>query len=153
LARAEEPSYSDKKCQESPACPTLLNRKEDYSIEGVVERVIDADTLEVKLFVLPGLEYTIAVRSRGVDAPETNRPACEAERVLGEKAAASVGGKFGPGRPVRLSDIETDKFGGRIVAQIDRWDSDRMKSLSEELLETGQAVPYIAGQDHNWCEG
>jgi endonuclease YncB( thermonuclease family) len=97
----------------------------------------------------------VSVRSRGVDAPEIFRPACDKERELGLAAKASVARKFGPGRWVVLRDLENDKYGGRIVAQIDRWDSDRFKSLSEELLEKQgeQAVPLVDGQDYNWCEG
>lgn len=153
-AMAQEVRYSDQKCQESLACRTLLNAKPDYVIEGEIVEVTDADTIVLKLFVLPGLEYTIPVRSRGVNAPEIFRPGCETERALGIKARASVQEKFSPGRPVRLSDIGRDKYGGRIVGTIERWDSDRMKSLSEELLESDQAVVDIEGSgSHNWCGG
>lgn len=152
--QSQELRYSEQKCEENVTCNALFNEKPDYQVEGEVIEVIDADTLKIKLHVLPGLEYVVSVRSRGVDAPEIFRPSCPEENELGQKAKASIARKFEPGRWVLVSDIQNDKYGGRILGKIERWASDRMKSVSEELLESNLAVPDPDGSSqYNWCEG
>ena len=152
--QSQELRYSEQKCQENVFCASLSNEKPDYRVEGEVIEVIDGDTLRLKLHVLPGLEYVVSVRSRGIDAPEIFRPSCPDEELLGQKAKASIARKFEPGRWVLVSDIQSDKYGGRVLGKIERWASDRMKSVSEELLESKLAVPDPDGSSqYNWCEG
>ncbi len=61
-----------------------------YKYNGLVKRVVDGDTFDIKVDV--GFSITINHRFRlhGVDAPETWRPRCEAERVHGEQATLFV---------------------------------------------------------------
>ncbi len=156
-ANAQDLRYTDQKCLESPDCTRLMNAKPDYSdFEAKVLKVIDADTLKLEIYLWPGLVETVNVRSRGVDAPESlpGRYHCEREHELGEDAKASIERKFKPGTPVIVSAISYDKYGGRVVAQIDRWASDRFTSVAEELLqkEGEWGVPYNGeGPKHNWC--
>ncbi|MFP1632160.1 thermonuclease family protein [Zhengella sp. ZM62] len=154
---AEETSYSDEKCLESIECKYLMNQKPDYFVEGVIEDIIDGDTLSIRMFLIPGLEGVYNIRVRGVDAPEKFKPKCAEEKKFGEEVTLSVSRKFGPGRWVRLSDISYDKYGGRLVARIDRRDSDRLKSLGEELLESTSARwnghPHgVVDEGYDWCE-
>ncbi|MEM9883440.1 MAG: thermonuclease family protein [Planctomycetota bacterium] len=54
------------------------------------------------------------VRLAGIDAPETFRPECEAERTAGEVAKEVLESRIDG--TVWLTDIEEDKYAGRVVA-------------------------------------
>jgi endonuclease YncB( thermonuclease family) len=119
---------------------------------GRVVRVIDGDTLDVRVNLWPGLEAIYAVRVRGIDAPELRRTRCAAERQWGEEAKAQVAKLYPPGTEVRLEDVDYDSFGGRVVADVRRWRSDRWLYLSDELVERGLAEAWTPGMaDIDWC--
>lgn len=92
----------------------------------------------------------------GVDAPETSRAKCEAERALGERAAARVGELLAaadevvalPGWDPRGRDRwPRDGFGRRIaVIELDG------VSLGDTLIAEGLARPYSGnGPRPDWC--
>ena len=54
---------------------------------ATVERVIDGDTLAVRVPVWIGQELTVLVRVRGIDAPE-RKSRCATERRLAKRASA-----------------------------------------------------------------
>lgn len=117
-----------------------------------VVRVIDGDTLDVRVALWPGLEAVYAVRVRGVDAPELRRVGCEAERLWGEQAKAQVERLYEVGSTVRLEDVEYDSFSGRVVADVRRWRSDRWLYLADELVERDLAVAWTPDMpDVPWC--
>lgn len=58
--------------------------KPAYQYRALLERVIDADTLKLRIDLGFGAWIVVTVRVRGVDAAEMNTP-------LGQKAAAAVG--------------------------------------------------------------
>ncbi len=151
----QDGQYSESKCQESADCRRLKNEQPDFQLEAQVLEVIDGDTIRVKSYLLPGLFYEVLVRARGIDAPEIRNFKCEREQEFGIKARETISRKFRPGTWVILRDVGEDSFGGRIVAQIDRWTSDRFTSLSEELLRMEEvlAVPYVKGEEYDWCKG
>jgi endonuclease YncB( thermonuclease family) len=117
-----------------------------------VVRVIDGDTLDVRVDLWPGVQAVYAVRVRGIDAPELRRSACDAERVWAEEARAQVSKLYDIGCTVRLEDVEYDAYSGRVVADVRRWRSDRWIYLADELVERGLAeawTPEMA--DIDWC--
>ena len=117
-----------------------------------VVRVIDGDTLDVRVSLWPGLEAIYAVRVRGVDAPELRRVGCEAEQVWGEQAKAQVQKLYAVGSLVRLENVEYDAFSGRVVADVRRWRSDRWLYLADELVERDLAVVWTPDMpDVPWC--
>lgn len=62
-----------------------------------VVRVLDGDTFEARVRIWPGMDVTIKIRLRGIDAPELHAR-CDDERVkaLAARCAdAAVGGRFG----------------------------------------------------------
>ena len=117
-------------------------------------RVIDGDTLAVRARIWPGQFVETRVRLRGVDAPETRRPGCEAERSAGEAATAftrdwtRAAPGAAPDAPLSLHEIDLGSFAGRVVASIRRADG---ADLSDDLLAAGLAAPY--GEDGSWCAG
>ncbi len=66
------------------APPTERPASQDRSLRASDVRIIDGDTIDV-----PGLPAN--VRLVGFNAPETWRPACAAEREVGERATARLG--------------------------------------------------------------
>ena len=119
---------------------------------ATVVRVIDGDTLDVRVALWPGLEAVYAVRVRGVDAPELRRVGCAAERIWGEQAKAQVARLYQVGSTVRLEDVEYDSFAGRVVADVRRWRSDRWLYLADELVERDLAVVWTPDMpDVPWC--
>lgn len=120
---------------------------------GTVERVIDGDTLVVQIRVWPRLTAQYAVRVRGIDAPETHRPECPAERARGAATATFLARLYPPGLTVRLDDVEPGAFSGRIVADLSRSDGDRWLSLRDEMISGGMAAAWMPGRPRTpWCE-
>ena len=145
---------SQKLCEDSPRCKMLANGEADYPrYEVEVLRVIDADTLEVRVHVWPGHTITTAVRVRGVDAPEdTRRAECEYERQLGLKATRSVERKY-LNRWVLLENVVPNRLGYWIEADVLRWRSSRFLSLADELTasEKTGVTALDRNSDFDWC--
>jgi endonuclease YncB( thermonuclease family) len=118
---------------------------------GVVERVIDGDTLVVRVDLWPGLEAIYSVRARNVDAPELRRAGCPEERAWAEEARRQAERLYGIGTTVRIENVEIDSF-GRAVADIRRWVSDRWRHFGDEMIQRGMAEPWQQGWDEiDWC--
>lgn len=134
---------------------SLLNGKPDYGVvEAEVVKIIDADTLKLDVHLWPGHILRTNVRSRGIDAPEFLRPKCLKEKLLAEEAKSSIERKFPVGSWVYLNNISFGKYGNTMVAQIDRWISDRFQSVTEELLdkEGRWGVVYDGKSSRqSWC--
>ena len=120
---------------------------------GQVVRVIDADTIEIDVRLWPGLTARYAVRERGIDAPETYRPACEDERAWGEEATAFIQDRYSAGSLVEIDNVEEGTYGGRVLANIGRRTaSGVLVTLQAELLERGLAVEWTPDRDDvPWC--
>jgi len=119
--------------------------------EGRVLRVIDGDTIEILVFLWPGLSGIYDVRVKGVDVPES-RTSCEHEKELGLAATEYVSRRYGPGQKVELRDVEFGSFARRVLADIRREYPDRMLSLRTELLRDGKGVAWEPGEPaRNWC--
>lgn len=118
---------------------------------GVVERVIDGDTIVVRLDLWPGLEAVYSVRAKDIDAPEL-RGDCPEEKAWAEDARAAAERLYGPDTLVRIENVELDGF-GRAVADIRRWRSDRWLYFAEEMTERDMAKPWPKDwPDIDWCE-
>jgi micrococcal nuclease len=113
-----------------------------------VERVVDGDTLAVRVAVWLGLEVSVRIRIRGIDAPEL-RARCPQEREMAEAAAAHLAALVGEG-PVALTNIAGGKFYGRVIADVA---SAEARDLAEAMLAPGLARPYDGGRREGWCDG
>ena len=121
-----------------------------YQAEMV--QIIDGDTVVARVAVWPGLIAEYSVRVRGIDTPEVQRPDCAEERAWGERARAQVERLYPPGSEIRLRDVQFDAFSGRVLADVQRFRSDRWLSLSSELLQRGLAVEWHPSQGAvPWC--
>ena len=114
---------------------------------GAVERVVDGDTLAVRVNVWLGQELRVLVRVRGIDAPEL-RGDCEAEKAQARDAAAALARLVADGSVV-LSAIEGDKYYGRVVADVATPDG---RHVGLSLISDGFARRYDGGSRSGWCE-
>ncbi|MDP1625901.1 MAG: thermonuclease family protein [Parvibaculum sp.] len=114
-------------------------------VEAEVVRVIDGDSLVVRARIWLGQTVETHVRLAGVDAPEL-RGKCEEEKRQAEAARAALA-SLTQG-PVRLSDIETDKYGGRVLARIE---SAAHGDVATALVARGVVRAYDGGTRGGWC--
>ncbi|HEX2580500.1 MAG TPA: thermonuclease family protein [Dongiaceae bacterium] len=123
---------------------TALAKTEGWRIE----RILDGDTFIAHFAILPPDLTSLAIRVRGVDAPERGDKArCAAERAMAEQATAFTARFLARGR-LTLDNLRWDKYGGRIDADV-RVDG---RLLSRGLIEHGLARPYGGhARRPNWC--
>ncbi len=113
---------------------------------AIVERVIDGDTLAVRVPVWIGQELTVFVRVRGIDAPE-RKGRCAAERALAKRASAYLAAMVSGG-PVRLSRISGGKYFGRVLADVTTAEGN---DVARRLLSRKLARPYRGKARAGWC--
>ena len=118
-------------------------------MRAAAERVVDGDTVRVRVAVWLDQELRVAVRLADVDAPEMFRPRCDDERAKGEAAKAFVEA-FLKGREVMLHDIRRSKYAGRVAARIEADGRDLGAALRAAGL--GSAAGDAAG-GARWCSG
>mgnify|MGYP000957524916 CR=1 FL=1 len=117
----------------------------DGPLRADVLRVIDGDSLEIRARVWLGLDVTVQVRVRGLDAPEL-RARCPDERARAEEARARLAALAGP--EVVLVAIEEDKFGGRVTADVENATG---ANLAEAMIGAGLGRRYDGGKRAGWC--
>jgi endonuclease YncB( thermonuclease family) len=108
-------------------------------------RVVDGDTIEATLDALPG--RLLNIRIRDMDAPESWRPRCAAEKRAGLAAKAALGRLLLQGEvTVSRVDVGADKYGRTLAdIQVDGG------SVSRAMIAAGHARPYRAGRRQPWC--
>ena len=114
---------------------------------GAVERVVDGDTIAVRVTVWLEQDLRVLVRVRGIDAPEL-RGRCTSEKERAADAAAALG-RLVAGGSVVLTEIEGDKFYGRVVADVVTQEG---RDVGAALVRGGYARPYDGSVRQGWCE-
>jgi len=114
-----------------------------------VTRAVDGDTVEVQVKWLPvELGNKLKIRIYGVDTPEKGgRASCPAEAERGA-AATEFTKKFLKGKVITVEIKEWDKFGGRVLGDVNV----DGKSLRAELVKNGFAREYFGDKKKSWCE-
>ena len=110
-------------------------------------RVIDGDTVEMRVSIWLGQEVVTRVRMRGIDAPEL-RARCREELTQAEAAKAALQAMVETDS-LYVTDVGYDKYGTRVVARI--VDAAHV-DLGARLLEAKLARPYTGGKRQSWCE-
>jgi len=114
-----------------------------YSADLV--RVIDGDTVEVRVHLWPGLDKTTRLRIDGVDTPET-RTKNLCEKALGQKAKTFTREFAKP--PITVIGIKDGKYAGRVLGDL----LVNGESLRQALIDSGHARAYSGGKRLPWCE-
>ena len=115
-------------------------------VSAWVLRVIDGDTIAVRARIWIGQSVETRVRIAGVDTPEL-RGDCALEIELAMAARDLVVEAIG-NAPVTLRDVRYDKFGGRVLARVERETGEDMATL---LITAGLGRPYDGGKRAPWC--
>ena len=115
-------------------------------IRAEVIRVIDGDTIAVRADIWIGQSVATSVRIRGIDTPEL-RGRCPEEKALAAAARDLLAELAGP--VVSIGNIENDKYGGRVVADIR---SGAGLDLARVMIARGYARAYSGrGPRVDWC--
>lgn len=118
---------------------------ERLPIRAEVVRVIDGDTIEVRVDAWIGVEISARVRLRGIDTPEIHGK-CEIERTAAEAARARLAQLVGG--TVVLEDVGGDKYFGRYDARVL---TAAGVDVAAVLLAEGKGRPYDGGKRRPWC--
>lgn len=109
-----------------------------------------------RLCVVDGDTFRIGdrrIRLIGIDAPELHPARCDAERQLGEQAAAELQRLLsaGPFTMTARLDQPTDKYGRELMA-LGRTDAKGNRvSIAAEMIASGKARRYAGGLRQGWC--
>ncbi|MDY0872148.1 thermonuclease family protein [Dongia rigui] len=130
--------------------PASANPGDGGRYQWPVVGVVDGDTLKVHLPGLPAELQPVKVRVRGVDTPELHGK-CASEKAAAKKAGAFtrnlVERAAAAQRPIHFSQIDWDKYGGRIDADV----AIDGRSLADMLVSAGLARRYDGGRRSGWC--
>ncbi len=118
----------------------------DGPVRADVVRVIDGDTLDVRVRIWLDQTIRVLVRIRGIDAPE-RKAQCAHERHMARQAARHLESAVATG-PVVLRNIGSGKYFGRVLADVS---SANGAALSGVMLAAGLARPYRGRQRGSWC--
>ncbi len=130
------------------ACPTLASAE---VVDGNRIVIIDGDTVALPCAV-PTRGCAEKIRFIDIDAPETFRPNCENERVVGLQAKARVAELLRGATVYVERSGQKDRY-GRTLANLTTADGD----VGAVLIREGLAVPYRpgkaakAGRIAHWC--
>ena len=111
-----------------------------------VIRIVDGDTLRVRVNVWIDQELEVWVRIRGIDAPEL-RGSCASERSRARRARAYLAAATSGG-PVTLTNISGGKYFGRVLADVSSVEGNDMAGA---LMRNHLAAPYAARRTSTWC--
>ncbi len=103
-----------------------------YEYRGTVERIVDGDTIDVRLDLGFHVWTYIRLRLRGVNAPEVRGP----EREAGLRTSAMLRERLPAGSPISVASHKTGKY-GRWIADVEHMGRD----IGECLLDQGLAKP------------
>lgn len=117
-------------------------------VEARVVKVRDGDTVMVEAFIWPMQSVHVAVRLRGINAPE-HRGRCAAEKAAAQIATDRLKELIGDGN-ITLTDISGGKYFGRVLASLSASTGD---DIADRLLHEGLVVRYEAGKRRDWCDG
>ena len=114
-------------------------------IAGEVVRVLDGDTVAVRVHVWIGEDIETHVRLAGIDAPELHGK-CGKERRMAVAARDALVKMAGD--KIELTDIRLEKYAGRVMAHAATPD---VPDISARMVAEGFARPYHGEKRGAWC--
>lgn len=123
------------------ASEPILNTSDWKIIEA-----IDGDTLRVEIPSMSPLKFSI--RINGIDTPEKGgRARCEREAHLARKASEFTKKLVKDLKTFKITNVKHDKYGGRLLADVEINDLDVARALQREEL----ARIYHGEAKLTWC--
>lgn len=113
-------------------------------------KITDGDTIKLDVSKESPLikKLGLSVRIKGIDTPEkAPRAKCDKENALAQQATKFTTDLVG-NKELLLSQVENDKYGGRIVANVKVGGVD----IAQELLKRGLARVYNGEKKKSWCD-
>ena len=113
-------------------------------------KITDGDTIKLDVSKESPMikKLGLSVRIKGIDTPEKGSKAkCDKENALGQQATKFTTDLVG-NKELLLSQVENDKYGGRIVANVKVGGVD----IAQELLKKGLARVYNGEKKKSWCD-
>jgi micrococcal nuclease len=111
-----------------------------------ITSVYDGDTFRAEIANTSDTFSPIAVRVRGIDAPEI-RGGCESEKLAALDARESLKKKLTAAKKIELVNVGRDKY-FRLLADVR---ADNLDLGSYQVLG-GHARRYTGGKRKGWCE-
>ena len=112
-------------------------------------KITDGDTIKLDVSKESPMvkKLGLSVRIKGIDTPEKGSKAkCDKENALAQQATKFTTDLVG-NKELLLSQVENDKYGGRIVANVKVEGVD----IAQELLKKGLARVYNGEKKKSWC--
>ena len=128
-------------------CPFAAAGTIDGPVPAELIRVIDGDTVLVRLTPWFGQSIEVSVRLYGIDAPEM-KSRCQPERQKAHAAKRALEALVA-GKDLHLRDIHKGKYFGRVIARLEREDG---LDVSQNLLQSGLVQPYRGAQKSSYCQ-
>ena len=113
-------------------------------------KITDGDTIKLDVSKESPLikKLGLSVRIKGIDTPEkAPRAKCNKENILGQQATVFTTYLIG-NKELLLSQVENDRYGGRIIANVKVGGVD----VAQELLKKGLARVYNGEKKKSWCD-
>ena len=115
-----------------------------------LERVVDGDTIDVRIDLGFDIHHSARVRMMGIDTPESRTRNLE-EKALGLASKARLK-ELLKGKKIKL---ETSKEGkgkfGRVLADVITIDKEGNEiNCNNQLIQEGHARPYFGGSKVPW---
>lgn len=108
----------------------------------LVTRVVDGDTVDLECLG----EGRFRARLTGFDTPETHRPDCAQEALLGQAATRRLRALVADARQIEARLGRWDRYERRLVQlSVDGRD------VGARLIAEGLALPYDGGRRPDWC--
>lgn len=118
------------------------------TVPARVDYIVDGDTFAGVVKLDGGFDVTVRVRIRNVDTPEIHGD-CELEREMAARAREYLSELIPAGSVVELSNIQDDKYLGRIDANVT---DARGQDIGDEIVRAGMGRQYNGGHRNPWCE-
>ena len=134
------PAQDGEAAQAAPAVPASL----PGAYRARILRVIDGDTVEVRVQAWIGHEIVTRLRLAGIDAPELNG-ACALERALAARARDRLA-ELASDEEAVLADIRPDKYFGRVAGRLILRDG---RDAGQILL--AEALARAGARRFSWC--
>ncbi len=120
-----------------------------FAWELPIVKVIDGDTISTVIKEMPPELQNYSIRVRGIDTPEKGGHAkCFEEATKAQMATIAVKRISLNVRTMHVSNCTHDKYGGRIVCDINI----NGYNVAEKLIEHKLARPYNGGKKESWCK-